>query len=63
MVPRSTHPARIADFTRAYSATRQASECFAATTGSYLAPETLTPGEEAVVTRRLAEVLEAGSGD
>jgi L-seryl-tRNA(Ser) seleniumtransferase len=27
--------------------------------GFYLAPETLVPGEEAVVTRRLAEVLEA----
>jgi L-seryl-tRNA(Ser) seleniumtransferase len=31
--------------------------------GLYLAPETLVPGEEAVVTRRLSEVLEAGSGD
>jgi L-seryl-tRNA(Ser) seleniumtransferase len=31
--------------------------------GFYVAPETLAPGEEAVVTRRLAEVLEAQSGD
>ena len=31
--------------------------------GFYLAPETLVPGEEAVVTRRLAEVLEASHGD
>jgi L-seryl-tRNA(Ser) seleniumtransferase len=31
--------------------------------GFYLAPETLVPGEETVVTRRLAEVLEARSAD
>ena len=31
--------------------------------GFYLAPETLIPGEEVVLTRRLAEVLQACSGD
>jgi L-seryl-tRNA(Ser) seleniumtransferase len=31
--------------------------------GFYLAPETLAPGEETVVTRRLADVLEADPGD
>ncbi len=31
--------------------------------GFYLAPETLAPGEEAVVTQRLAEVLEARDSD
>jgi L-seryl-tRNA(Ser) seleniumtransferase len=31
--------------------------------GFYVAPETLEPGEDAVVTRRLAEVLEPPSGD
>jgi hypothetical protein len=31
--------------------------------GFYLAPETLAPGEEGVVTRRLGEVLEAYATD
>jgi L-seryl-tRNA(Ser) seleniumtransferase len=35
----------------------------AGTDGFYVAPETLAPGEEAIVTRRLADVLEAAAGD